>query len=252
MWLVYLNPLASLRVLSVCFIMTRGELKKFCKVSFPATFETEAANDPEAWDLLLSQATNDLCRATDCLWLSVTAPINQGQYKYNCLPLYKIRGVQIRIPQPDNTFVTSNLAIKQHDWLPYYFSGSDTNPKQGIPSVCAVNGTKQIEVYPVPNFTYSSGLILTGYATPGEFWSSDSDECPLPEWSHIAVAYGAMISRAITVPFPPQQLQILMSRYKEMRGRLEVEAATNTRAKAIQKGDGNIVLGSSSYSPLNL
>lgn len=230
--------------------MTRGDIKKFCKATVKADPSTEEGDNPFTWDLLINQAADDLCRATDCLWYDYSIAVTTNKSVYNCMPLYKLRKVQLLFPNNGSNF-TRNLQIQQIDWIPYSFSESDTNPQTGIPGVCALLGTHQLRVYPVPNYTLANALTLSGYGVPGALWPNDTDECPLPEWAHLAVAYGALIDRAIQFPLNPVQLQLLQGRYKQMRGRLEAEGATNTRAKAIQTGDG-LGRGGSSYSPLDL
>lgn len=230
--------------------MTRGELKKFCKTTLNAGYGSEESDNPITWDILINQAADDLCRATDCLWYDYSIAITAGKSVYNCMPLYKLRKVQAQYLQ-GTVLYTTNVQIQQAEWTPYSFNSSDTNPRPGIPTVCSLLGTHQLRVYPVPNYTLAGALTFSGYGVPGNLWPNDTDSCPLPDWAHLAVAYGAMIDRGIQFPISGPQMQLLQSRYKQMRGRLEAEAATNTRAKAIQVGDG-LESSYSGYSPLDL
>lgn len=77
------------------------------------------------------------------------------------------------------------------------------------------------------------GLSVYGYACPGDSWPDDADSCPLPDREHIAVVYGAAINRVIQFPSNDNAARLpqLQSVYRDMRGKLEGEAATLSRGQ---------------------
>lgn len=79
----------------------------------------------------------------------------------------------------------------------------------------------------------TGGLTVEGYGVPSGSWTKDTDHCPLPERAHMAVVYGAARDRGLQFlsSGSAAQMQIIEQRYREMRGKLEREAATITRAQ---------------------
>lgn len=79
----------------------------------------------------------------------------------------------------------------------------------------------------------TGGLTVEGYAVPGNGWPADTDCCPLPERAHMAVVYGAARDRCIQFPSADNgaRLQMIEPRYREMRGKMEREAGSITRAQ---------------------
>lgn len=70
------------------------------------------------------------------------------------------------------------------------------------------------------------GLYVEGFGVPTGLWTSQSDECPLPERGHMCVAYRACLLRIIQKPTPENLARrpMLEQEYTQAKGKLGREA----------------------------
>jgi hypothetical protein len=95
-----------------------------------------------------------------------------------------------------------------------------------------------IILYPTPSMPVTQGLLVEGYAQPGEFWeydstgtalpNTDSTECPLPDVAHDCLVYCALYMRALQMR-DGDGLQLFKTEYLDRLGAVESFAATYAR-----------------------
>jgi hypothetical protein len=115
----------------------------------------------------------------------------------------------------------------------YRRTDTDITPTQAI-----VFGMNRIKLYPQPSASTTNGLMIEGYAIPGDYWVYDSNgnpvtlidshSCPLPESGHDAVVYGVLAEKALQMR-DGEAAQIYTQKYQERVGILESNAAVYSR-----------------------
>lgn len=72
------------------------------------------------------------------------------------------------------------------------------------------------------------GLWIEGNGVPGDTWSAESAECPLPETAHPGVIWRVCMLRSTR--YDPQRRVFYQEEYKQVRGMLESETALHSAA----------------------
>jgi hypothetical protein len=106
------------------------------------------------------------------------------------------------------------------------------------PEYAVIHGMNRIGVYPIPNAAVTQGLLVEGYAIPGDYWvysttgvaqtPTDNDECPLPNVAHDCVVYGMLANKAAMIG-NEAGFAIYNGQYNERLGLVESYAATYSR-----------------------
>ena len=210
--------------------MTRAELKQRIRVLGSHLFNTGADQDPFGLDILLIEQANQIARATDCLvgrrYLDLVA--DEDEY---CSPdIYKVRGV-FNLQGSDYNRLRTIVFSAQA------FDGNRNDGSASYPDVCAVYGMNRIRLKPAPNAALTNGLMVEGYAQPGNIWQyntsgtidtsvpTEDHECPLPVVAHDCLIYAVLYARAMQMRDAPG-MQMYFPEYQRRLGDVEAYAAT--------------------------
>ncbi len=188
---------------------------------------------PFLFNTWITQAADELCEATDCLYGSATCGIVADQSTY-CMPnsepfVYKIKGV-FWTDGSGNKQKLNEVTTAEMDGI----SASWRNDNSGSPTHVIIQGNNQFRLYPTPDTTLASGLLVEGYAKPAGSWSGNDAECPVPggDSTHMTVAWGVCFFRADQFPqaFSQEQIKRFADRWAGGKGRLESETVRLSQA----------------------
>lgn len=212
--------------------MTRGEIKRRVRLLGRHYFGSESDQDPFGLDLLIIEVANQIARSTDCFtgrrYLDLVA--DTSEY---CAPdIYRVRNVQVKNTGGD----WQRMRI-----LDAYNRKVDMVRNDGsssFPTVAVFTGMNKVSVYPAPASAITQGLMIEGYAIPGDYWQydvngnaqamTDATECPLPEVAHDCLVYGILAQRALQSK-DGDGFQLFTSQYTDRLGMVESFAATYAR-----------------------
>ncbi len=212
--------------------MTRGEIKRRIRLLGRHYFGSDSDQDPFGLDLLIIEVTNQIARSTDCFtgrrYLDLVA--DTSEY---CAPdIYRVRNVQVKNTGGDwQRMRILDAYNRKVDMVRN--DGSST-----FPTVAVFTGMNKVSVYPPPSANTAEGLMLEGYAIPGDYWQydvngnpqtmTDAIECPLPDIAHDCVVYGVLAQRALQSK-DGDGFQLFNSQYTDRLGMVESFAATYAR-----------------------
>jgi hypothetical protein len=213
--------------------MTRGEIKRRIRILGRHYFGGENDQDPFGLDLLITEVANDLARRTDCYIGRRYLDLVAGTTEYCDSDLYRLKNILIL--QDDGTYNRARL-IDWADAKNPEFRHFDT---ENVPTHVMVFGANRIKVYPVPASSVTNGLMIEGYAIPGDYWLYDTNgnavttnldiqECPLPAVAHDAIVYGVLKQRAVQSR-DMDMAQYYDQEYQTRVGMVESYAATYAR-----------------------
>ena len=212
--------------------MTRGEIKRRIRLLGKHYFSGDNDLDPFGLDLLIVEVTNQIARTTDSYIGRRYLDIVAGTSEYCDSDLYRVKNIFTL--QSDGDYERLQLI----DWADarsqdYRRTDTDITPTQAI-----VFGMNRIKLYPQPSASTTNGLMIEGYAIPGDYWVYDSNgnpitlvdshSCPLPESGHDAVVYGVLAEKALQMR-DGEAAQIYTQKYQERVGILESNAAVYSR-----------------------
>src|SRR5579862_6734288 len=147
--------------------MTRGEIKQFAKALLSEDSDAPGV-DPQLLDRQVDQATNEICRATGCYYLSYPVNLVNGQQSYSAPPLYEIRAVYATLSDGKNQSLVPYTAKQLDDLCPLWRWDPNTNqPTAGDPICYIPNGLNSVWLYPVPNYVQGSGASVTATVSGG-------------------------------------------------------------------------------------
>jgi len=181
--------------------MNLGQIKRNVRMLGRNYFGTDADRDPFGLDYLIIEQANQIARQTDCLvgrrYLDLTA--NVTDY---CAPdVYRIKVVKVL--DTNNEY----QKIRVFDYQDQYVDNWRNLPSDTRPEILVFRGMNNLSVYPAVLTTLVNGLLIEGYAQPGDNWAYDSTgnalvntdatECPLPEVAHDCLVYAVLQARAM-------------------------------------------------------
>lgn len=210
--------------------MTRAQLKQRIRVLGGHLFNTGADQDPFGLDLLLIEMANQIARSTDCLvgrrYLDTVA--SEDEY---CAPdVYKIRGIYFLANTGDYK------RIRQVNWSARIFDSQRNNTTSDIPDMVAVYGMNKIRFKPAPASVITSGIMIEGFAQPGDIWQYNSSGtidtsvatedhvCPLPSVAHDCLVYAVLMTRAVQMR-DQGAIALYSAEYQRRLGDVEAYAA---------------------------
>jgi hypothetical protein len=102
-----------------------------------------------------------------------------------------------------------------------------------------VFGMNRIKLWPTPTANLTDGVMIEGYAIPGDTWtynvdgspstaSADQQECPLPSVAHDAVVYGVLYKKAMQQR-DMEMIPYYRDEYERRVGMVESFASTYAR-----------------------
>ena len=209
---------------------TRSDIKRQIALLLGETWDTEAGNEPFWLNELVDQATNNLCRETDCYW-SVAAynidgsPTAQEYITLTSSAPYRVKRVEI-LDSADNVYsLSSEGEIVTQAWADSWMPSWRTSPSQGTPRY-VVLARPRLYLIPRPNYDKTDGVKLYGFGLPAS-WSSNSSTFPLEDRCISAVVYEAAYLRCIQ--FPTQEnaarLPLIDRERRRLFGDIEAETA---------------------------
>ncbi len=212
--------------------MNLGQIKQRVRMLGRNYFGTDADRDPFGLDYIIKESANQIARNTDCLvgrrYLSLVA----GQTIYATPDIYKIRATR---------FLDSNgdyVQPRMYNYGDQMLVALANKPAQAWAEAVGIRGMNEIAIYPTPSVAVTNGVMVEGYAIPGEYWAYDSSgnpivntdatECPLPVVAHDCLIYGVLADRAMQM-MDPNGMQIFKAQYMDRLGQVESYAAMYMR-----------------------
>lgn len=212
--------------------MTRGEIKRRVRLLGRHYFGSESDQDPFGLDLLIIEVANQIARSTDCFTGRRYLDLVADTTEYCAPDIYRVRNVQVKNTGGD----WQRMRI-----LDAYNRKVDMVRNDGsssFPTVAVFTGMNKVSVYPAPASAITQGLMIEGYAIPGDYWQydvngnaqamTDATECPLPEVAHDCLVYGILAQRALQSK-DGDGFQLFTSQYTDRLGMVESFAATYAR-----------------------
>jgi hypothetical protein len=212
--------------------MTRGEIKRRIRLLGRHYFGSDSDQDPFGLDLLIIEVANQIARSTDCYngrrYLDLVADTTEY-----CAPdLYRIRNVQVKNTGGDwermRLFDAYNRKVDM----------ARNDGSSAYPTMAVFTGPNKIAVYPPPASAIPQGIMIEGYAIPGDYWQydvngvalpmNDDAECPLPDVAHDCLVYGVLAQRAMQSK-DGDGFQMYQAQYVDRIGMVESYAATYFR-----------------------
>lgn len=212
--------------------MNLGQIKRNVRMLGRNYFGTEADRDPFGLDYLIIETANQIARQTDCLvgrrFLDLTTDVNDY-----CAPdIYKIK--LIKIKNTTNEYEDTRLFNFDNQYITRWLN----EPSAQRPDIVVARGMNSISVYPATNVTVPNGLLIEGYAQPGDNWAYDSagtalantdvTECPLPEVAHDCMVYGVLQARAMQM-LDMNGMQVFKAEYLDRLSMVENFASVYMR-----------------------
>lgn len=210
--------------------MTLGEIKQKVRMLGLHHFGSKADQDPFGLEYIIVETANQIARRTDCLfgrrYLDLVA--NQSEY---CSPdIYRIRGAFLLDSGDYKRIRLIDYADRRVDVY------RETN-SAGVDSAI-IYGMNKIGIKPAPANAVADGLIIEGYAQPGNVWQYDATglpvslvdthECPLPEVAHDCLVYGTLYMRGVQMK-EMDLVAVWKQEYEQRLGFVESFAATYAR-----------------------
>lgn len=212
--------------------MTRGEIKRRVRLLGRHYFGSDSDQDPFGLDLLIIEVANQIARSTDCFngrrYLDLVA--DTSEY---CAPdIYRVRNVQVK-----NTGGNWER-MRIFDAYNRKVDMVRNDGSSAYPTLAVFTGMNKVAVYPPPASAITQGLMLEGYAIPGDYWEYDSNgvaqtmtdatSCPLPDIAHDCLVYGVLAQRAMQSK-DGDGFQMFQAQYVDRLGMVESFAATYAR-----------------------
>jgi hypothetical protein len=212
--------------------MTLGQIKQRIRMMGRNYFGSEADRDPFGLEFVIFETANQICRKTDCLVGRRYLDLDANVTDYCAPDIYKVRVVKIK--DNDGDYFQPQLYNFSNQMLDEY-RYRDT---QVLPDAVAVRGMNAISVYPAPMANITQGLLIEGYAQPGEFWvydstgtavaNTDASECPLPDVALDCLVFGSLYMRCLQMR-DGDGISLFKNEYLDRLGAVESYAATYTR-----------------------
>jgi hypothetical protein len=212
--------------------MTRGEIKRRIRLLGRHYFGSDSDQDPFGLDLLIIEVTNQIARSTDCFTGRRYLDLAADTAEYCAPDIYRVRNVQVKNTGGD----WQRMRI-----LDAYNRKVDMVRNDGssaFPTIAVFTGMNKVAVYPPPAAAITQGLMLEGYAIPGDYWVYDSNgvaqtitdttECPLPSVAHDCLVYGVLAQRAMQSK-DADGFQLYQAQYVDRLGMVESFAASYAR-----------------------
>jgi len=212
--------------------MNLGQIKQKVRMLGRHYFGGEHDRDPFGLDYIIIEAANDIAKKTDCLVGRRYLPIVGGTSNYCSPDIYKIR--VIRIKDQSGDYVDIKLATFSDQLL----NDFRNQPAETVPQYCSVHGMNKIVLLPPPSSNITNGLLVEGYAQPGDYWqydvngnpvaNTDTTECPLPIVAHDCLVFNALYLRAMQLR-DVDGMAMYKNEYLDRLGHIESNAAMYTR-----------------------
>lgn len=214
---------------------TRAEIKRDVRILGRELFGGDASRDPFGLDILVKEVVNDVARRTDCYVGRRILATGVDTVEYCAPDVYRILNVYWRNPV---SLEYKRLPISWH----YERANDHWRNEASSTEIRRVSvfGTNVVAVYPpvASGYTSGDGLMIEGYAIPGDYWVYDSlgraqepteaDPCPLPDWAQDCVVYGVLAMRAKQMR-DRDGIAIWEGEYLKRLGDVEAFAATYAR-----------------------
>jgi hypothetical protein len=162
-------------------------------------FGSKADQDPFGLEYIVVETANQIARRTDCLFGRRYLDLVADQSEYCSPDVYRIRGV----------FLLESGDYKRLRLIDFADRRADVYREANTAGVDAaiLYAMNKIGIKPAPTEAITNGLIIEGYAQPGNVWQydingdpvtlADTHECPLPEVAHDCLVFGTLYMRAL-------------------------------------------------------
>jgi len=212
--------------------MNLGQIKRNVRMLGRNYFGTDADRDPFGLDYLILEQANQIARQTDCLvgrrYLDLTVDVNDY-----CAPdIYKIKVIKVK------DILGDYQSIRVFDYQDQYIDGWRNKPSDARPEIAVFRGMNNISVYPAVAATVTNGILIEGYAQPGDIWqydsagtalpNTDATECPLPEVAHDCLVYAVLQARSMQMA-DMNGYQIFKAEYTDRLSMVDNYASTYGR-----------------------
>lgn len=179
--------------------MTLGDIKQKVRMIGLHHFGSKADQDPFGLEYIVVETANQIARRTDCLFGRRYLDLVADQSEYCSPDVYRIRGV----------FLLESGDYKRLRLIDFADRRADVYREANTAGVDAaiLYAMNKIGIKPAPTEAITNGLIIEGYAQPGNVWQydingdpvtlADTHECPLPEVAHDCLVFGTLYMRAL-------------------------------------------------------
>jgi hypothetical protein len=179
--------------------MTLGDIKQKVRMIGLHHFGSKADQDPFGLEYIVVETANQIARRTDCLFGRRYLDLVADQSEYCSPDVYRIRGV----------FLLESGDYKRLRLIDFADRRVDVYREANTAGVDAaiLYAMNRIGIKPAPTEAITNGLIIEGYAQPGNVWQydnngnpvtlADTHECPLPEVAHDCLVFGTLYMRAL-------------------------------------------------------
>lgn len=212
--------------------MTRGEIKRRIRLLGRHYFGSDSDQDPFGLDLLIIEVANQIARSTDCFTGRRYLDLIADTSEYCAPDIYRVRNVQVKNTgghwERMRIFDAYNRKVDM----------VRNDGSSAYPTLAVFTGMNKVSVYPPPASLITQGLMLEGYAIPGDYWQydvngtaqtmTDATECPLPDIAHDCLVYGVLAQRAMQSK-DADGYQMFQAQYVDRLGMVESFAATYAR-----------------------
>ena len=213
--------------------MTRAEIKRQVRLLGQHYFSGDLDQDPFGLDLLVNETTNDVARLTDCFIGRRYLDTVYGTDEYCASDLYRIKNVMV---------LNDDGNYKRMRIVEWYEGNNDVYRRDVQPSTpthALIFGPNRIKLYPSPSVSTTNGVMIEGYAIPGDTWTydvngnpvttlTDEQECPLPSIAHDCVVYGVLYKKAVQQR-DMEMVPYYQGEYEKRMGMVESFASTYAR-----------------------
>lgn len=213
--------------------MTRSEIKRQVRLLGQHYFNSALDLDPFGLDLLVNETANDVARNTDCFIGRRYLDLVANTSEYCASDLYRVK----------NIFVSDTLGEYKRLMLVEWYEGDNERYRRDgyavYPTHAMVFGMNRVRLWPTPTTALTDGVMIEGYATPGDVWTydvngnpsntpADQQECPLPSVAHDAVVYGVLYKKAMQQR-DMEMIPYYRDEYERRTGMVESFASTFAR-----------------------
>jgi hypothetical protein len=193
--------------------VNRKQIKALAATLINEALGSETEGDPFALDDFLDLVVDELAGQADLYFKPSATTLNPaidlgiGTIRYPIPNIHHITSATVKssggarrvlsvvTPEKMDKLYGPRWRNTTGNWAP-----ADIGNTTAVPTVYAVaEGATMVRLAPGPSTARTGGLEIEGYGSPGnEAWPAETDACPLPIWSHKAVAYLLALERELS------------------------------------------------------
>lgn len=217
--------------------MTLGEMKQYLRQDLVEDFGSPLSGDPITIERDILDAADEIAERTFCLHTSETADVTADLRSY-CKPPTLFRLTSVEFLQSSGDWLLLPI-YKQWEKPSRIQSLRNDTAGSDPPQIAVINDAEDIELLPTPSTTRTGALRVSGFYKPGDVWSydvnlqpealADSQECPLPQFTHRAVLDNARVRRLRRLIMRKPEMASMLSMWERVAAKSYLQAESNSR-----------------------